>query len=94
MSHDSPHPNHEAQQQHILKAEGMTPLEIGMYILLGVFCLAIVVFMLNCMIFVVRYRRKRQPKDSRHGPVAQVDDWVWIGRATLGSSQWRAIRET
>ena len=83
MSHDEPHPNHEAQQQHILKAQGMTPLEIGMYILLGVFCLAIIVFMLNCMIFVVRYRRKRQPKDTRHGPVAQVDDWVWIGRATL-----------
>jgi len=82
-SHDDPHPNHEAQQQHIVAAQGMTPLEIGMYILLAVFCLAIVVFMLNCMIFVVRYRRKHPPKHARHGPVAQVDDWVWIGRETL-----------
>jgi len=75
-------PSSEAQQQHVLEGQPLTPLEIGMYVLLGVFCLAIVVFMVNCMVFVVKYRRKRLPREGRD-PVANANDWVWIGRATL-----------
>ena len=77
-----PHPNHEAQQQHVSTTRGMTALEIGMYVLLGVFCLAIVVFMVNCMIFVWRYRRKRLPHEMRDS-IQNAQDWVWIGKATL-----------
>ena len=74
----------EAQLQHVggAHASKMTPLEIGMYVLLAVFCVAIVVFMVNCIVFVVRYRRKRMPRDS-HESISQANDWVWIGRATL-----------
>ena len=72
----------EAQQQPVRGSQRMTPLEIGMYVLLGVFCLAIVVFLVNCMVFVVRYRRKRKPRNGKD-PVSNVNDWVWIGRATL-----------
>ena len=75
-------PNSEAQQQMVMEAHGMTPLEIGMYVLLAIFCLAIVVFMINCMIFVARYKRKRKPQDSKEA-MSNVNDWVWIGRATL-----------
>lgn len=75
-------PNSEAQQQHVSKTRGMTALEIGMYVLLGVFCLAIVVFMVNCMIYVWRYRRKRLPHEMRDS-IQNAQDWVWIGRATL-----------
>ncbi|NWQ83366.1 T132E protein, partial [Columbina picui] len=35
---------------------GLTDLEIGMYALLGVFCLAILVFLINCIVFVLKYR--------------------------------------
>ena len=75
-------PSSEAQQQHVLEGQPLTPLEIGMYVLLGVFCLAIVVFMINCVVFVMKYRRKRLPHEGRD-PVANANDWVWIGRATL-----------
>lgn len=79
-----PQPSHEAHQQTIVEIQGLTPLEIGMYVLLGVFCLAIVVFMVNCMVFVVRYRRKHKPADvGGFVPYSQARDWVWIGRATL-----------
>ncbi|NXD99552.1 T132E protein, partial [Chaetorhynchus papuensis] len=37
---------------------GLTDLEIGMYALLGVFCLAILVFLINCIVFVLKYRHK------------------------------------
>ena len=75
-------PNSEAQQQMVIKVPGMTPLEIGMYVLLAIFCLAIIVFMVNCMIFVARYKRKRKPQETKD-PMTSVNDWVWIGRATL-----------
>ncbi|NXQ35364.1 T132C protein, partial [Alaudala cheleensis] len=37
---------------------GLSDLEIGMYALLGVFCLAILVFLINCVTFALRYRHK------------------------------------
>ncbi|NWY73797.1 T132C protein, partial [Erithacus rubecula] len=37
---------------------GLSDLEIGMYALLGVFCLAILVFLINCATFALRYRHK------------------------------------
>jgi len=33
---------------------GLSDLEIGMYALLGVFCLAIMVFLINCVSFAFR----------------------------------------
>jgi transmembrane protein 132 len=67
----------------------MSALEISMYTLLGVFCVAVVVFSVNCAIFVIRYRQR---KTALHGTAAFEDkddpencapDWVWIGRETL-----------
>ena len=56
----------------------MTDLEIGMYALLGVFCLAILVFLINCIVFVLKYRHKRVPPEGQ----ANVDHshhWVFLG---------------
>lgn len=39
---------------------GLSDLEIGMYALLGVFCLAILVFLINCVSFAFRYVYKSQ----------------------------------
>ena len=71
----------EAQMMgHIGDSRVMTPLETGMYALLGVFCLAIIVFLTNCGLFVSRYRKKRMlPADT----TVSSHDWVWIGSATL-----------
>ncbi|CAH2074200.1 unnamed protein product, partial [Iphiclides podalirius] len=42
------HPRH--QQQH------MSPVEIGMYVLLGAFCFAIVVFVVSCVVYASRLK--------------------------------------
>ncbi|KAH9525251.1 hypothetical protein Btru_000831 [Bulinus truncatus] len=79
-------PKSEALEQPVsTKAKHPSPLEIGMYVLVAVFVFAILVFTANCAVFMVRYQRKRSPKNSRvmTGSISQAPDWVWIGRATL-----------
>ncbi|KAK0139993.1 Transmembrane protein 132D [Merluccius polli] len=58
---------------------GLTDLEIGMYALLGVFCLAILVFLINCISYAYKYRSKHL---SLEGPEAMphAHDWVWLGQ--------------
>ncbi|XP_015221913.1 transmembrane protein 132D-like [Lepisosteus oculatus] len=56
----------------------LTDLEIGMYALLGVFCLAILVFLLNCVSYVLKFRRKQAPVQGQD-TVSHMHDWVWLG---------------
>jgi transmembrane protein 132 len=84
----------------------MTPLEISMYVLLGTFCCAIVVFVVSCVVYaskfkaeegaiapgvraapvnpgsLVIHRENRKPRET----TTNAHDWVWLGRATLDSS--------
>lgn len=62
---------------------GLTPLEIGMYVLLAVFCVGLSVFFINCVVFMYRHKKNQAAKGNKGGTVAQANDWVWIGRATL-----------
>ncbi|XP_060068724.1 transmembrane protein 132C-like [Ylistrum balloti] len=80
-SQESPQTKQEPVRQEEIAM--LSPLEIGMYVLLAVFCVAICVFLVNCIVFMVRYKRKHVPKGKRLETVAQANDWVWIGRATL-----------
>ncbi|KAJ8005628.1 hypothetical protein DPEC_G00119910 [Dallia pectoralis] len=57
---------------------GLSDLEIGMYALLGVFCLAILVFLINCVSFAFRYRHKQLPP-LEQGNMNHAHDWVWLG---------------
>ncbi|XP_006894743.1 PREDICTED: transmembrane protein 132D [Elephantulus edwardii] len=57
--------------------QGLSDLEIGMYALLGVFCLAIVVFLVNCVAFVLKYRHKQVPLDEQEG-MSHSHDWVGL----------------
>ncbi|XP_061673839.1 transmembrane protein 132D isoform X2 [Syngnathoides biaculeatus] len=61
-----------------LTSRPLSDLEIGMYALLGVFCLAIMVFLVNCISYVVKFRHK---KSQSHGqePTGHRHDWVWLG---------------
>ncbi|KAM5312815.1 transmembrane protein 132D [Glossophaga mutica] len=64
-------------------SRGLSDLEIGMYALLGVFCLAILVFLSNCVAFALKYRRKREPFPEQEG-LSHPHDWVGLsGRAEL-----------
>ncbi|XP_064369476.1 transmembrane protein 132A [Dromaius novaehollandiae] len=70
----------EEEEEEMVKApERVTDLEIGMYVLLGVFCLAIFIFLINCVFFVLRYQHK-EPPDAGAAPSApQPHNWVWLG---------------
>lgn len=64
--------------EEMLANRPLTDLEIGMYALLGVFCLAILVFLVNCISYVVKFRHKKPPSHSQE-PTGHRHDWVWLG---------------
>uniref|UniRef100_A0A8C9NCR4 Transmembrane protein 132C n=1 Tax=Serinus canaria TaxID=9135 RepID=A0A8C9NCR4_SERCA len=51
---------------------------IGMYALLGVFCLAILVFLINCATFALKYRHKQVLVEGQ-STMTHSHDWVWLG---------------
>ncbi|XP_004636017.1 transmembrane protein 132C [Octodon degus] len=59
-------------------ARSLSDLEIGMYALLGVFCLAILVFLINCATFALKFRQKQMPPEGQ-ASVTHSHDWVWLG---------------
>ncbi|XP_032396011.1 transmembrane protein 132C isoform X2 [Etheostoma spectabile] len=58
---------------------GLTDLEIGMYALLGVFCLAILVFLINCITYAYKYRSKQLSLEATE-TMPHAHDWVWLGQ--------------
>ncbi|KAM3610408.1 uncharacterized protein V6R79_003665 [Siganus canaliculatus] len=68
-------------------SRGLTDLEIGMYALLGVFCLAILVFLINCISYTLKYRHKELSIEGQEN-MNHAHDWVWLGNeAELLESQ-------
>ncbi|XP_068099864.1 transmembrane protein 132C isoform X2 [Hyperolius riggenbachi] len=79
---DLPKGNEETEDNDLIHAaRGLSDLEIGMYALLGVFCLAILVFLINCATFALRYRHKQIPIEGQAN-LAHSHDWVWLGNET------------
>ncbi|KAM8885522.1 transmembrane protein 132D [Spinachia spinachia] len=68
----------ETSGEEMLANRQLTDLEIGMYALLGVFCLAILVFLINCISYVVKFRHKKPPSHGQE-PTGHRHDWVWLG---------------
>ncbi|XP_036076827.1 transmembrane protein 132B [Rousettus aegyptiacus] len=71
-------PEPKAPGELAVSSRGLSDLEIGMYALLCVFCLAILVFLLNCVAFAWKYRHKRLAV-SEQGHLPHSHDWVWLG---------------
>nr|XP_038035464.1 LOW QUALITY PROTEIN: transmembrane protein 132A [Anas platyrhynchos] len=70
----------EEEEEEMVKAPArVTDLEIGMYVLLGVFCLAIFIFLVNCIFFVLRYQQKEPPDAGATPSAPQPHNWVWLG---------------
>ncbi|KAJ7988473.1 hypothetical protein DPEC_G00323930 [Dallia pectoralis] len=63
----------------LLSRRALTDLEIGMYALLGVFCLAILVFLINCISYALKYRSKELPLEAPEA-MSHAHDWVWLGQ--------------
>ena len=70
----------------------MTPLEVGMYILLGVFCVAIAVFMASCFVYASKHQKQPCRLERKSQSVQNAHDWVWLGRATLDTSSVQTSR--
>ncbi|XP_037373728.1 transmembrane protein 132A [Talpa occidentalis] len=69
----------EEEEEMVPAPQRVTDLELGMYALLGIFCLAILIFLVNGVVFVLRYQRK-EPPDSAPNPASpQPHNWVWLG---------------
>lgn len=69
----------EDEEEMVPAPQRITDLELGMYALLGIFCLAILIFLVNGVVFVLRYQRK-EPPDSATDPASpQPHNWVWLG---------------
>lgn len=50
-----------------------------MYALLGVFCLAILVFLINCISYAYKYRSKQLSLEAPEA-MPHAHDWVWLGQ--------------
>ena len=71
------------------RAGHSTPLEVGMYILLAVFCVAIAVFMASCFVYASKHSGGQPPNyplQQKSQSVQNAHDWVWLGRQTLDKS--------
>ncbi|KAF5927123.1 hypothetical protein HPG69_010625, partial [Diceros bicornis minor] len=79
---DLPRSNGEMDENDLTQAfKGLSDLEIGMYALLGVFCLAILVFLINCVTFALKYRHKQLPFEEQEG-MSHSHDWVGLSHRT------------
>lgn len=74
----------------------LTPLEIGMYILVAVLCAAMAVFMASCFVYASKFRSAKYPVHSTvslsqlhameaksQSSVQNAHDWIWLGKSTL-----------
>uniref|UniRef100_A0A0P4WNU1 Transmembrane protein TMEM132 C-terminal domain-containing protein n=1 Tax=Scylla olivacea TaxID=85551 RepID=A0A0P4WNU1_SCYOL len=87
-------PRHTPAHARLHPARGgsVTPLEVGMYVLLAVFGAAIVIFAASYVVYTWnvrgggKVRRPPAPLTSlipAQDSVTNAHDWVWLGRATL-----------
>ncbi|CAL8322334.1 unnamed protein product [Lota lota] len=68
--------------------KAMSDMEIGMFALVGVSCIAILAFLVNCASYTLCFRSHKTPIQA--GPMPPGDpkdhkhDWVWLGTTTQG----------
>ena len=65
----------------------LTPLEVGMYILLAVFCAAIAIFVASCFVYASKFRRQDYPLQTKSQSVQNAHDWVWLGKSNRQSAE-------
>ena len=88
-------PSYESTHHSIIDGH-LTPLEIGIYILVAVLCAAIAVLMASCFVSASKYRQANYPVSltaslSQHilqernsnskKPIQNANDWVWLGKS-------------
>ncbi|KAM9841699.1 transmembrane protein 132D-like [Aulostomus maculatus] len=70
--------------------KAMSDLEIGMYALVGVLCIAVLGFLLNCASYKICFRNHKTPIQAGPAPTrepkAHKHDWVWLGSNSHSTS--------
>uniref|UniRef100_A0A3P9M4C9 Uncharacterized protein n=1 Tax=Oryzias latipes TaxID=8090 RepID=A0A3P9M4C9_ORYLA len=70
--------------------KAMSDMEIGMYALVGVSCIAILAFLLNCASYNLCFRKSKTPIQTTPAPSTDPKehkhDWVWLGGGSQRSS--------
>lgn len=73
----------------------MSDLEIGMYALVGVSCIAILAFLLNCTSHNLCFQSHKSPVQTGLGPSGDTKDhkhdWVWLGSSSQGARAPAAV---
>lgn len=69
----------DEEEEMVPAPQRVTDLELGMYALLGIFCLAILIFLVNGVVFVLRYQRKEPPDGAVNPTSPKPHNWVWLG---------------
>ncbi|XP_071392586.1 transmembrane protein 132D [Centroberyx affinis] len=73
----------------------MSDLEIGMYALVGVSCVAIFAFLLNCASYNLCFRNHKSPIQASPSPSGDPKDhkhdWVWLGTNSRGAPAPEAL---
>lgn len=69
-------PRSRSTEEGLLASGGLTHLEMGMYALLGVSCLAVLLLLIHCVSSAYKQHRGQveHPGRTPHAP-----DWVWLG---------------
>ncbi|XP_022686153.1 transmembrane protein 132C-like [Varroa jacobsoni] len=69
---------HYPQAAHHLNHLNGSPLQVGLYTLFGVFCMALLAFVASCSVFAVHIKNTRQQSSKDNS-----QDWVWLSKETL-----------
>ncbi|XP_018493777.1 transmembrane protein 132C [Galendromus occidentalis] len=75
QSHKNPH--YPLVNHHLNHLNG-GPLQVGLYTLFGVFCMALLAFVASCSVFAVHIKNTRQQNTKDNS-----QDWVWLSKETL-----------
>lgn len=63
---------------------GLTPLETGMFVLMGVLGVVASVFVTNCLVYMARQNKRENESMASSVGSEKVDSgWVWLNKSTL-----------
>lgn len=71
--------SHSGEDDAPAPGRGLSEMEVGGFVLLGVFCLAVLVFLVNGGSYVYRRRRRRTTTETP-AVMSHAHDWVWLGQ--------------
>jgi len=73
----------QSKQDPLAASDNLTPLQTGMFVLMGVLGVVASVFVTNCLIYIYRQQKGQQPVTKDAGVEKVTSGWVWLDKNTL-----------